>query len=94
MKATQISITDPMHWGDQWAGPAPFEIETQLSTMADWPNAPVTIHLCEGVTPDRAAFLIRQIADSLERNGSQWLPDLEAIERAEQLAMPESERPF
>ena len=77
MNATQISITDQQHWGDNWASPQPFEIEACASTMSNWPNAPITAKICEGTTPERAAYLLRQIADSLERNGRQWLPAIE-----------------
>lgn len=93
-KAHQITIIDPQHWGELWANPAPFEIETSVSTMHGLPNAPVIVHLCQGVTPERAASLLREVADSLIRNGNMWLSDLDLIERIEQANMAESELPF
>jgi len=77
MNATQISITDQQHWGDNWESPQPFEIEANPATMRDWPNAPLTAKICEGTTPERAAYLLRQIADALERNDRRWLPATE-----------------
>lgn len=77
MNAHKISIMDAEHGGCHWIDPAPFVIKANPHQMSDaLHDAPVTVHLLAGTQPDRAAALLREVADALDRNGRKWLPDL------------------
>ncbi len=83
MNGYQISISDHEHWGDKWALPEQYSIEATAFEWAGMHDAPVVIHLY-GTAPDRAARLLREVANSLERNGHRWLPKLEESEHTAQ----------
>ena len=74
MNAHLVTIVDAQHWAENWTGAAPFEIEAATTNIAGWPNAPVSVHLMDGTTPQRAAALLQEIVNALLRNGSAWLP--------------------
>jgi len=83
MKAHQISISDHEHWGDKWALPEQYLIEATAFEWAGMNDAPVVIHLYD-TAPERAAHLLREVANALDRNGRRWLPELEESEHAAQ----------
>ena len=75
MNGYKISISDYESMGRDWEIPAPFEISTTTANLGQW-DAPVAVNLLAGTHPARAAALLREVADALDRNGWKWLPDL------------------
>ena len=74
-RVQEITVIDREHLPRAWAMPTRYFIEASARDMRGLPDAPVVVYL-QGTAPERAGFLLRELADVLAFNGKRWLPSL------------------